>query len=331
LKVPVARIPSRSPVSPTTIPPELQPQRPAPRAASPRPTSQTGKATTSGAAEVAGAPARFFEKLASLLARYELGQEVAKAGPISGLEAHVRDSRAPVLVLALDLDRMDDARLPREEWLACFERICAIARKVTHPLLPRMIESGAQGTVRFAVLDHSEGASLSLVIGRGKVLGTEPVRKIIASAAVALQHLHERGVLFCNMQAHAMWLTREGHGRLIDFSMAAPIGGPLNQLLPTNIFALSPEYLWGREYGPASDQFALGALLYELLTQTRPFRGLDTDMIIAAIRDKDPLPPHTIDSRVDRLLSDVAMRALDKDPRRRFTSMAELARLLTST
>jgi serine/threonine-protein kinase len=235
----------------------------------------------------------------------------------------------PVLVLALDLDRIDDVRLPREEWIASFDRICAIAKKVTLPLLPRMIESGSQGSVRFAVVDHTEGALLSAVIGRGKQLGTEPVRKIIASAALALHHLHERGVLFCNVQAHALWLTRESNGRLIDFSMAAPIGGPLSTLLPANIFALSPEYLRGREYGPASDQFALGALLYELLTQTRPFRGLDTDMIITAIRDKEPLPPHTIDSKIDRLLSDVAMRALDKDPGRRFNSMAELARLIT--
>lgn len=325
--VPSQVTPLLEPASTKTMPPPMKkPAQPPPRA-----TSGTGKATTSGAAEVAGAPARFLEKLAALLTRYELGHEIAKAGPISGIEAHARDTRAPLLVLAIDLERIDDARLSREEWLATFDRIGSVARKVTSPLLPRMVESGSQGSVRFLVLDHVDGASLSLVIGRGKLLGTEPVRKIIASTAAALHHLHERGIMYCNVQAQALWLTREGSGRLIDFSMAAPIGGPLNALLPSNIFALSPEFLRGKEYGPASDQFALGALLYELLTQTRPFRGLDTEMIVAAIRDKDPLPPHTIDSKVDRLLSDVAMRALDKDPGRRFNSMAELARLISST
>src|SRR5262249_17978888 len=156
--------------------------------------------------------------------------------------------------------------------------------------LPRLIDRGAARTLRYAVMEHSEGVALSLVFGRGKVLGADPVRKIVGAIALQLQDMHDHGIVFCNVQAQSVWVARDGSGRVIDLSMMAPADGPLHALLPSNVFALSPEYLRGREYGPASDQFALGALLYELLTHTRPFRGLDTDTIITNIRDKDPLP-----------------------------------------
>jgi serine/threonine protein kinase len=309
--------------------PASVPRAPSITAAKKVPPPRRASLIGSGAADVAGAPVPFQQKIAAVLVRYELGAEIAKLGPIAGIEARLRETRAPVLIRGIDLDRTDDARLSREEWLACFEREAAIARRANHPLLPKLLESGAQGALRFAIFDHAEGAPLSLVIGRGKQLAADPVRKIIASMALALHHLHERATVFANVQASSVWLTREGHGRLFDLSMAAPFGGPLHTLLPANIFALSPEFLRDGEYGPASDQFALGALLYELLTQTRPFRGLDTEMIVAAIRDRDPLAPFNLDSRVDPQLSRVAMRALDKDPGRRFGSCAELARALT--
>jgi serine/threonine-protein kinase len=343
IRIAQPRTPSRTPASeqrtPLQVPQprgpsgakQTPPPSPAKRAMSPRPTSTPGSrspTSTSGAAEVAGAPAQFKQKLAALLGRYELLDEVLKTGPIVGVFAKNRDTKAPVVVRAIDQDRIDDARLPRDEWIAAFERELMIAKKVSHPLLPKVLDSGSQGSMRFAVYEHAEGAPLHLVIERGKMLGADTVRKIISSAATALHALHERGFVFCNMQAHAVWFTKEGQGRLFDLSMAAPMSGPFHPLLPSNVFALSPEYLRGRDYGAGSDQFALGALLYELLTSTRPFRGLDTDTIVAAIRDKEPKAPHTMDSRVDRLLSDVAMRAIDKDPGRRFNSLAELARLI---
>lgn len=305
-------------------PPPRAPSRAVSRTAPPRRASLIG----SGAADVAGAPVPLQQKVAALLVRYELGAEIARLGPIVGIEARNKETRAPVLVRAIDLDRTDDVRLPREEWVACFEREGATAKRANHLLIPKVIETGAQGSLRYFVYDHSDGAPLGLVIGRGKMLGADPVRKIIASMALALHHLHERATVYANVQASSVWLTREGLGRLFDLSMAAPFGGPLHTLLPGNIFALSPEFLRNGEYGAASDQFALGALLYELLTQTRPFRGLDTAMISVAIRDRDPLPPNSVDSRIDATLSRVAMRALDKDPARRFATCADLARAL---
>jgi serine/threonine-protein kinase len=130
------------------------------------------------------------------------------------------------------------------------------------------------------------------------------------------------------VQAQAVLVLRDGSARLNDLSMAAPLGGPMHPLLHDNTFALSPEYLRGKEYQALSDQFSLGALLYELLTGIRPFRGLEDLAILTAIRDKDPLPPRTIDSKVDPFLAEVAMRALSKDTSDRFISCGDLAQAL---
>lgn len=283
--------------------------------------------TSSGAAQIAGQGGARGSSLRTI-GRYEIVSELGRAGPAVILDARTAGSNELVQLKVLDTARIDDARLRTEEWVACFGREVAIARKLSHRALPRLLEAGQEGPLQYIAYDRVESVPLSAVIGRGKPLDAESIRRIIAGVAQALAYLHERGFVCCNVQAHSVVLTREGYARVNDLSLAASAAGPTHPLLSHNTFVLTPEYLNGRGYGPESDQFALGALLYELLTHTRPFRGLDDRTLVAAIHDKAPIPPQALDSRVNPFLSDVAMRTLEKEPADRFPSCEALAHYL---
>lgn len=262
------------------------------------------------------------------IGRFEISRELARSGASRVYEGRALKDGALVLVKVLDSDNTDDPRLAPDQWTAAFSREVALARKLEGPGLPRMIEAGQEDRVRYLAYDRVAAVPLSRIMSQGRRLDAPSLRKLVRGVALALAALHDRGVVHCNVLAKSVLVTRSGLPRLDDLSYAAPISGPSHPLLGTNPFVLSPEWLAGHGYGPAADQFALGALLYELLTGTRPFRGLDDRAVLAAIREKEPIPPRTLDPRVSPFLSEVAMRALEKDPERRWPACDALAAAL---
>jgi serine/threonine protein kinase len=281
----------------------------------------------SGAAPIAGPPPRTHSSQGKI-GRFEVIADLGRVGGTNAYEALAADTRQAAYVKVLDPSKLDDQRLRPEEWIRCFEREGQVAAALKAPGLPELIEAGLQGNLRFLAYDRVQGLPLNTVIARGKSMPASAVRRAMASAAKALFALHRAGYVYCNVQAQHVLLLRDHSVRLDDLSFVAPATGPMHPLLMTNLFALAPEYLNGREYSPASDQFALGALLYELLTGTRPFRGLDDRAMMQAICEKDPIPPMTIDSAVDPALSEAAMRALAKAPSDRFESAQAMAEVL---
>lgn len=116
---------------------------------------------------------------------------------------------------------------------------------------------------------------------------------------------------------------------LSDFSQASPLDGPLHPLLSRDLFVLTPEFLTQNIYSQASDQFALGTVLYQLLTGTRPFRGLDDHAYRDAIIHKAARSPNELDSRIDPTISAIVLRMLAKDPAKRFPNCRAVKQILS--
>jgi hypothetical protein len=123
-------------------------------------------------------------------------------------------------------------------------------------------------------------------------------------------------------------IARDGRAHLVDFSLAAEQSGTEHPLLSSNVLTASPEYLAGSHYSQRADQFALGGLIYQLLVGSRPFKGADNRELRADIQSRHPLPPAALEPRADRVLSEIAMRLLEKDPLRRFERCARIAERL---
>ena len=159
---------------------------------------------------------------------------------------------------------------------------------------------------------------------------SESVAGIIRQIADALAHAHDAGVLHRDVKPSNILLRQDGRAVLTDFGLAREVGRP--SLTQSGEFAgtpyyAAPEQVLGRatDLDGRVDVFALGVVLYELLTLRRPFEGATNHEVAQAILTTEPTDPSTIQRRLPADLAAITLRALEKDPRRRYQTAREFA------
>ena len=189
---------------------------------------------------------------------------------------------------------------------------------------------GKDGTLWFT-MDLVEGGTLAAEIaGTGRLLPTRAVR-IVRQVASAIAHAHSHGIVHRDLKPQNVLLDRAGDAYVADFGLArdAAAAGTrtlTGELLGTPAY-MSPEQARGdaARIGEASDVWALGALLYEMLTGRGPFGGLPLHATITAILEQEPKPPRAIEPRVPRELAAICLQALQKRPEARYATALAFA------
>jgi tetratricopeptide (TPR) repeat protein len=158
----------------------------------------------------------------------------------------------------------------------------------------------------------------------------DTVTKMIADVADALEHAHQNGVIHRDVKPSNLMLGADGRLSLNDFGLARILEQPGMTL--TGEFVGTPAYMSPEQItaGRApldhrTDIYSLGATLYELLTLERPFAGEHRDQLIAQIMHKEPRAPRRVNPRVPVDLETICLKALEKDPDRRYQTAAALA------
>jgi tetratricopeptide (TPR) repeat protein len=153
------------------------------------------------------------------------------------------------------------------------------------------------------------------------------VARQLADVADALEHAHERGVIHRDVKPANLLLSPEGRLCVTDFGLARVIREPgmtsTGAFLGTPAYA-SPEQIRGWGVDLRTDIYSLGVVLYEMLTLQRPFTGDSWEEVIHAILARDPVNPRRIHSRVPLDLETICLKAMEKEPDRRYRSAAEL-------
>jgi hypothetical protein len=209
--------------------------------------------------------------------------------------------------------------------------------KIAHPNVPEIYEVGERERQLFYnVVEHFDGVPLS-EWAQGTPVPPAQAAKFVEGVARALHAAHQQNVVHRSLKPASILVEADADKTLdrydfkvVDFGLAGrPVEGDVNdvELQEKLPHYLSPEQAWGyaKDIGPCSDVYALGVLLYELLTGRPPFRGERASEVIEQIRSRAPTPPREINRRVPADLDAVCRKCLQKPPRKRYGSALELA------
>jgi serine/threonine protein kinase len=213
-------------------------------------------------------------------------------------------------------------------------REAAALGRIDHPGVPRLLGHGSQDGIDFLVMEYVEGPTLA---GRLRERGPLEEPALLALAlriAAVLAAVHRRGVIHCDLKPGNVILGPDGGLKLLDFGQARLAGD--RALAPGESFReaagtvsyMAPERFLRRRPDPRADLWSLGVLLYETATGRRPFRGEGPDAIIRAIRRETPEPPSAHAPRLSPRFDRVALKALEKDPDRRYQTAGGMGRAL---
>jgi eukaryotic-like serine/threonine-protein kinase len=217
-----------------------------------------------------------------------------------------------------------------------FEREARSASALNHPNIVTIYEIGRFGTTSYIAMELVAGRTLRDVLSDGPL----PIRRFVAIAAQiadGLARAHDAGIVHRDLKPENVMLTRDGVAKILDFGLAKLVEDPAHSQLATvsqtspglvqgTVAYMSPEQASGTAVDARSDQFSLGAVLYEMATAKRPFsRNTTAETLAAVIRDE----PATIESQVPDFplqLRWIIERCLAKDPDERYASTRDLAR-----
>jgi serine/threonine protein kinase len=218
--------------------------------------------------------------------------------------------------------------------LARFAREATAAAAIQHPGVVRVVDHGrTEAGQAWLAMEHVEGESLDRRLARGGPLEPIAAARLVTRLAHAVHAAHERGVIHRDLKPANVLLVEGDLDRpkVADFGLAAIEGA--ERLTRSNGFVgtpayLAPELIRGVPAGPASDVYALGATLYEILVGRPPFLGASVAAVLDRALSARPVPPRALRGDVPAALERVCFNCLEKAPAHRPPSAASVARAL---
>jgi serine/threonine-protein kinase len=210
-----------------------------------------------------------------------------------------------------------------------FQREEEMGRKLDHPFVLRFLPLPADRRRSYIVTEYVPGPSLAAHMRERGPLPEAEALIIASKICAAVAHVHERGVVHYDVKPENVILCPDGTIRLIDFGLAHPavasrfaIAGRPPPIASSTYVA--PEQIRRRPGQKSADIYALGAVLYEMLTGQAPFPGDDPFVVASARTLGDPPAPRALNPLLSSQAEEIALRALRRDPSQRYPSAAAM-------
>ncbi|MCL2336231.1 MAG: Stk1 family PASTA domain-containing Ser/Thr kinase [Firmicutes bacterium] len=218
-----------------------------------------------------------------------------------------------------------------EDFVARFRREAQAVASLSHPNIVNIHDVGQEDAIHYLVMEYVHGDNLKNVIKqKGRLEPVEAVR-IAVQVSEALDHAHQNNIVHRDVKPQNILITADGRAKLTDFGIAMEATAATITKTDTvmgSVHYLSPEQARGEMATPKSDIYAVGILLYEMLTGKQPYNG---DSPIAVVLKHIQETPPTVDEvnpAVPLELAAVVKCAMEKDPALRYGTAGELARHL---
>jgi serine/threonine protein kinase len=267
--------------------------------------------------------------------KYEVGKRIAEGGMGIVYEGRHRDIGKRVAIKFLFPELKTS-----EEVLSRFQNEARIAASIAHKNIVDVFDVGStHDGVPFIIMEYLEGSSLGDIMQLGTV--SEPMAiEICLEILSALNAVHSKGIIHRDLKPDNTFVMEQSGGdqivKLLDFGISY-LSGPVEmegkELLKTKTGLIigtpkymSPEQARGsKNLDARADLYAVGVMLYQMVTGSLPFDAENYNSLIIAITSEEPIPPRFYRPELSTVLEDIILKAIEKDPNRRFQSAAEFA------
>ena len=259
------------------------------------------------------------------LDHYRIESLLARSGMASIFRATDLDTGRPVAIKVphpeMEADPVFFERFHREQ---------DIGTKLDHPGVMKVIPEDGRRTQLYMVMEWVEGRLLRQILNELGKLPPERAVQITLAILDALEYIHSHGVVHRDLKPENIMIDDQDRIKLIDFGIAANAGArrltftKLSQTMGTPDY-ISPEQVKGKRGDARSDLYAVGVMLYEMLTGKVPFTGPNPFVIMNDRLLNNPVPPREIDLSISPQLQEIIYRALERDPSQRYPNAHEFA------
>src|SRR6266478_1629884 len=259
------------------------------------------------------------------LGDYELLEEVGRGGQGVVFRARQKSLNRTVALKVISLGQWaSKAHLKR------FRLEAEAAARLEHPGIVPIHEVGERDGSCYFSMKFVEGGQLDEVVRRTP-MSIRRAAELIAKIARTVHYAHEHGILHRDIKPGNILLDTDGEPHLTDFGLARLVETESTVTRTTEVLGtpsyMAPEQASGNNVAltSATDIYGLGAVLYHLLTGRPPFVGGTTYETIRLLLETDPRQPRLLNPKIDRELSTICLKCLEKDPKRRYSSALALA------
>ncbi|MHC4607943.1 MAG: protein kinase domain-containing protein, partial [Planctomycetota bacterium] len=257
----------------------------------------------------------------SVLDHFELGKKIGSGGMAAVYRARDRKLRRDVA-----LKVVHESAAEKEGVRERFLREARATGMLRHPNLVQVYDVGEDRGRLYLVMEIVEGKSLREIMTEGKHARNDLLR-LVESAARGVGEAHGKGIVHRDVKPANVLVTPKGVSKVGDFGLAhlafsetaltktgAVLGTPLY---------MAPEQVEGGAVSPRTDVYAFGVVLYEILTGRGPYEAESAMSLYGQIVNQDPLVPTRLDSRIPDELETICLKAMEKDPARRYADATE--------
>ena len=261
--------------------------------------------------------------------RYQLGESIGRGGMATIYRGQdMRMDRVVAIKVLREVYSTDPKFVTR------FQREAKAASSLQHPNIVQVYDYGQTDGNYFIVMELVEGTDLRRYLRSRGVLAVDRAIIIAHDVALGLGAAHRRGIVHRDVKPQNVLVGRDGSIKLTDFGIASVYKDINAERLTTTGMTLgtvqyyAPEQAQGEIVSPAADVYALGIVMYEMLTGRTPFDG-DSPVAVAMQHIQDlPAPPTLFNPNIPPALEVIILRCLEKEPERRYRDGSTLARAL---